>query len=157
MSGEYAKYAGQAQSGTLAADFDQWDLANGAGWTVAHEAAQWGNLPADFDQWDSADYIGVTVAHSAAVFGNLPISFGRWGLVNNKGISVLRLYLDKAASRRFVDDWSTKVIRKWAVEKPLCETEADWEVFKTELPEIYSKHSILENMHNGTAADIPTL
>ena len=55
----------QARAGTLPADFDQWELADADGWTVAHAAARFGRLPADFDQWELADASGWTVAQVA--------------------------------------------------------------------------------------------
>jgi len=78
-----------AQLGHLPADFDQWDLANRSGRTVAHSAAFCGHLPADFDQWDLADNNGVTVAHTAALSGHLPTDFDQWDLANRSGRTVL--------------------------------------------------------------------
>jgi hypothetical protein len=46
----------------------------------------------------------------------------------------------------------------WYKEKPLCKTKADWEVFKIELPEIYAKYTISENMEeNETSSDAMSL
>ena len=54
-----------ARSGYLPADFDQWDLADEDGMTVAHTAAKSGHLPPDFDRWDLADKRGQTVREVA--------------------------------------------------------------------------------------------
>ena len=51
----------QARDGTLPPDFDQWDIANNHGWTVAHEAAAAQHLPPDFDRWELANEDGYTV------------------------------------------------------------------------------------------------
>ena len=51
----------QARDGTLPPDFDQWDLADEQGWSVAHEAAAAQHLPPDFDRWELADMDGYTV------------------------------------------------------------------------------------------------
>jgi len=47
-----------------------------SGRKVAHVAARYGCLPADFDQWDLADEDGQTVAHVAAAWGHLLNSIG---------------------------------------------------------------------------------
>lgn len=46
------------------------------------------NLPTDFDQWDLADKYGHTVAHVAAKHGNLPTDFNQWNLKNNHNWTV---------------------------------------------------------------------
>jgi hypothetical protein len=124
-----------AHRGFLPADFSQWGLVDNGGWTVAHAAAREGHLPADFNQWTLADNDGWTVAHTAATYGHLPADFNQWGLVNNDGLTVLRQLLLSSAK-------SDKYTARWEKEGPLCKTDADWEVFKIELPEIYQKYSI---------------
>ena len=52
-----------AREGRLAQDFDQWDLKNPDGWSVAHEAARTGHLPPGFTRWEIRDTDGWTVAH----------------------------------------------------------------------------------------------
>jgi hypothetical protein len=98
-----------------------------------------GTLPADFEYWD-LESDGWTVAHSAAFWGNIPHSFDRWGLRNQAGVSVLRHFLIRRPTLI-----STEFMPRWCAEKPLCKTEADWEVFKIEFPEIYSKHAMVES------------
>lgn len=41
--------------------FDQWELCDESGWTVAHEAAKADNLSDDFSRWDMMDKNGKTV------------------------------------------------------------------------------------------------
>jgi hypothetical protein len=153
----------------IPADFDQWDLADEDGRTVAHRAAlhghlpasfsQWsivdehsgqtvahvavmcGWLPADFDQWGLTDDDGWTVAHEAAHYGRLPVSFSQWSLNDSRGLTVLGQLLIAAKSNKFVS--------RWREERPLCKTDADWIVFKKELPEIYQKYTI-----NGYMPDV---
>jgi hypothetical protein len=57
-----------AQYGTLPPDIDHdiFTLADKYGWTVAHSAARYGNLSPKFDQWDIVDGKGRTVAEVAA-------------------------------------------------------------------------------------------
>jgi hypothetical protein len=171
----YMYYRDLAEKGALPADFDQWGLANEGGWTiahraawfrylpddfdrwdwaavytgrtVAHEAAASGYLPVDFNQWALADKEGWTVAHEAAECGHLPVDFDQWGLADNKERPVLRalLFIPKAVNH-VVSAKSDKHMSRWGKERPLCKTDADWEVFKTELPEIYQKYSISECM-----------
>lgn len=50
-----------AKLGTFPSDFNQWEIKNVMGWTVAHEAALYGNLPPDFNQWELKDNEGTTV------------------------------------------------------------------------------------------------
>jgi hypothetical protein len=45
--------------------FDQWDLADKDGWTLAHWAVMPGRLPPGFNQWRLADKKGLTVAELA--------------------------------------------------------------------------------------------
>jgi hypothetical protein len=121
MSIEFDKYSEtkavfiQAHNGDLPVNFDQWELVTHGGWTVAHEATQWDHLPDHFD---------------------------RWGLTDDNGLSVLGYFLMSQTSHT---DPSVefKFMSKWSAEKPLCKTEADWDVFRTELPEIYRKYAII--------------
>jgi hypothetical protein len=124
--------------GHLPADFDQWDLANKNGWTVAHSTAMRRHLPAHFSQWDLADNKGWTVAHIAASWGHLPVDFKQWDLADNEGLTVLGQLLLSTRSDKFIS--------RWEKERPLCKTDADWAVFKTELPEIHQKYIISEHM-----------
>jgi hypothetical protein len=75
------------KKGGLPEDFDQWDLSNDEGWTIAHEAASYHRLPANFNQWGLADKEGWTVAHTASD-GCLPEDFSQWDLANSKGWTV---------------------------------------------------------------------
>jgi hypothetical protein len=128
-----------AMHGHLPADFDQWDIASKDGYTVAHVAAQGGYLPEGFDQWGMADSTGWAVAHTAAYHELLPVNFSQWGLVDNDGMmTVLR--------RLLLGGQSDEYLSRWEKGKPLCKADTDWEVFKTELPEIYQKYSISECM-----------
>jgi ankyrin repeat protein len=141
MSKKYDEHVKLAQNGTLPADFDQWGLVNANGRTVAHYAAHYGNLPDNFSQWNLTDKHGWTVAHTAAWTGHLPEDFDQWGLANStdiNGLAVLSHFLRSPHSDRYLSRWKT--------EKPLCKTDADWEVFKVVLPEIYQKYSISECM-----------
>jgi hypothetical protein len=134
-----------AQYGHLPIDFDQWGLARKDGCTVAHVAAWCGCLPTDFNQWDLADNDGWTVAHEAAKFMELPFDFNQWGLIDDNGLSVLRRFLQ-------TPNISDKFMERWRAEKPLCKAEADWGVFKTELPELYSKYTVIESFDDMDAA-----
>jgi hypothetical protein len=133
---EYEKSAREhaklARSGDLPAGFNQWGLAH-QGEAVAHAAAVYGYLPDDFDQWELLNINGWTVAHVAAAYKHLPANFSRWGLVSNDGQTVLSYFLLASPETR----WERK---------PLCKTDADWEVFKRELPEIHQKYTIGECM-----------
>lgn len=42
--------------------YDFWDFADESGWTLAHQAALFDHLPEDFNQWDLQDSTGQTVA-----------------------------------------------------------------------------------------------
>ena len=77
-----------AREGRLAQDFDQWDLKNPDGWSVAHEAARTGHLPPGFTRWEIRDTDGWTVAHEAAMHGALSPDFNRWDLKDFDGYSV---------------------------------------------------------------------
>jgi hypothetical protein len=152
---EYEKsareYAKLARSGDLPADFDQWGLADENGWTVAHTAALHGHLPVGFNMWDMSNNGGWTVAHAAVTAGIgscpvivsaqevlLPENFDRWGLTDGNDKTVLSCI----SSGIQLDEYVTR----WEKERPLCKTDADWEVFKKELPEIYQKYAISDHM-----------
>ena len=77
-----------AREGRLAQDFDQWDLKNPDGWSVAHEAARTGHLPPGFTRWEIRDADGWTVAHEAAMHVALPPDFNRWDLADFDGYTV---------------------------------------------------------------------
>ena len=84
----------KAMSGNLPDGFDQWELANSKGRTVAHVAACYGHLPPSFDRWDLADSRGWTVAHEAAAYGHLPPGFDRWDLADKRGRTVAEVAAD---------------------------------------------------------------
>ena len=77
-----------ACAGILPPDFDRWELAAPAGYTVAHVAAHYANLPCSFDRWELATPTGWTVAHEAAATQNLPPDFDRWELADMDGYTV---------------------------------------------------------------------
>ena len=77
-----------ALEGRLDQNFDQWDLKNPDGWSVAHEAARTGNLPPGFTRWEIRDTDGWTVAHEAAMLGALPPDFNKWDLTDFDGYTV---------------------------------------------------------------------
>jgi hypothetical protein len=148
MNEEYIEYKEKAKNGTLPVRFDQWELADDKhGKSIGHWAAVYGRLPATFSRWDIANNAEKwSVAHEAVTFRNLPDSFDRWGLAS-VGMSVLKYFLAQKDS--FSCD---KFMLRWQEEAPLCKTEADWAVFKVELPEIYSKYAIVELFDNTTSA-----
>ena len=79
----------QARAGCLPDDFDQWELADPAGWSIAHAAAEAGTLPHGFDKWALATCSGWTVAHVAVIAGTgLPAGFEQWGLADRGGWTV---------------------------------------------------------------------
>jgi hypothetical protein len=89
LGGErWSSFHVKAMSGNLPDGFDQWELANSKGRTVAHVAACYGHLPADFNRWELADKRGWTVAHEAAAYGHLPADFNRWELADKRGRTV---------------------------------------------------------------------
>jgi hypothetical protein len=68
----------QARHCHLPDGFDQWDLADGDGWTVAHEAAKWGHSPPP-PGWDEKvlglkDRHGLTVRMTLGHFNYFPES-----------------------------------------------------------------------------------
>jgi hypothetical protein len=135
MSKEYYEYVRLAQEGNLSADSSQWSLIDGDGWTVAHTAAAQGCLPIDFIQWDPTDdEFGWTVGHTAATDGHLPADFDQWGLADNDGLTIL--------SQLLLFPHLDKHLSRWERERPLCRADADWDVFKKELPEIYTKYTV---------------
>jgi hypothetical protein len=134
----YADAYALAITGNLPAKFDQWGLANSDGWTVAHAAAMNGPLPLNFDLWGLDNETGWTVAHEAARYGQLPDSFSQWGMSNNSRTSVL-------GCLRFSGQ-ADEYLSRWEKEKPLCKTDADWSVFKAELPEVYYRYAVNEVM-----------
>lgn len=73
----------------LPPDAPEWEIADGAGWTVAHYAAGHRGLPEGFNKWDMADRKGWSVAHEAAAYDRLPADFKDWGLVDERGRKVI--------------------------------------------------------------------
>jgi hypothetical protein len=137
MNKDYDMYAKYTKENVLPTGFDRWELADKDGWTVAHIAAWRGHLPDNFDQWDMADKDGATVAHSCARWGHLPAGFDQWGLANNDGLTVLcQLLLSTTRQDKYVTRWEKK--------GPLCKTDIAWNAFKTALPEIYQKYTVVE-------------
>jgi hypothetical protein len=164
MSKRYNQYVELVMEGTLPSDFNQWELADLSGWTVAHTAAKHGTFPASFSQWGLADKNGWTVAHNAALRGNLPVlgpdsdlwvladkngwtvahaaagqgllpeDFDQWGLTDNGGMTVLSCLSLSAHLDMYMP--------RWEKEEPLWKADVDWSVFKKELPEIYQKYAI---------------
>jgi hypothetical protein len=176
MSKEYDAHVEQVKDGTLPVDFDRWDIADSTGWsiahvaarhgvflnslaqleladengwTVAHVAVQYSHLPDNFVQWDLHSPSGWTVAHEAMMHEKLPDNFNRWGLPDGKGLPVL-VYLFCGPTQ---NTFQNKFLMKWGTEKPSCKTEADWDVFKIALPEIYSKYTIAEVFDDSTVQD----
>jgi hypothetical protein len=146
-----------AAYGHLPADFDQWELADERGRTVAHHAAWHGRLPVGFDRWDIADSTGWSIAHEAAKRGHLPADFNLWGMLDSQGVTVLRVVLDcmgRSTGNRAGFSYLEAISKRWDKEKPLCETDADWEVFKQELPEVYYKHAVNEVMSDASCDGI---
>jgi hypothetical protein len=77
-----------AKRGVIPEGFQDWSLADGGGWTVAHEAARRGTLTRSFDQWGLALKGGRTVAHVAAFRGCLPHNFDQWAMADENGWTV---------------------------------------------------------------------
>jgi hypothetical protein len=85
---DYALACADAESGDLHVGFDQWDMSDEEGWSVAHHAVMCGPLPDDFNGWAIHDLHGWTVAHVAARCGHLPEGFTLWTLADDKGRTV---------------------------------------------------------------------
>jgi hypothetical protein len=137
MTREYDKYTQQALEGTLPVNFNQWELADKYGWSVAHAATENGSLPESFDQWELANVFGLTVAHYAASYRHLPVYFDRW--------SIHRLSPDSIGHVSVLDEvldaGDDKFMSLWANERPRCRSQEDWMEFKVKLPEI-EKYSV---------------
>lgn len=52
----------KAENGTLPPDFQDWDICDEDGWTIAHQAAFWGHLPDNSHCLNLKDKQGNTVA-----------------------------------------------------------------------------------------------
>jgi hypothetical protein len=84
--------------GELPKDFNDWDLTDSHGRTIAHKVAGAGHLPKNFGKddpllWALADKQGWTVAHEAALYNHLPEDFGKddpslWDMKDDRGITV---------------------------------------------------------------------
>jgi len=72
---------------TLPLKSTDWSLADGLGWSLAHEAAKLGRIPAGFrlDQWNAVDTFQTPVANVAAKFGTLPPDFEFWDIHDEEG------------------------------------------------------------------------
>lgn len=75
--------------------------------TLAHLAATYGQLPADFDQWELLDSNGNTVAHNLAKSwdGQFPDDFEKWDLLDGQGktvgeVALAHGYLEKKQSAK---------------------------------------------------------
>jgi hypothetical protein len=113
---------------------------------VAYALVVSGELPTKFKQWEMASNTGWTIAHGGAMYGHLPVDFSQWSMADLGGRTVLRTVCDwqDGCSRNV--DYMENSMNRWNKEKPLCKTDADWEVFKKELPEIYHKYAVNEVM-----------
>ena len=60
-------------SGVLKGDGSYWSLKDGYGYPLAHIAAKKGVLPYNFDQWDVRDTRGRSVAYVVALYNHFPI------------------------------------------------------------------------------------
>lgn len=100
---------------SLPPGFDQWDLADEDGWTVAHEAAQYGHLPPGFDQWGLANKDGWTVAHVAALFDRVPPGFDQWELANKDGRTVAHVAAQYGHLPPGFDQWALADKDGWTV------------------------------------------
>jgi hypothetical protein len=81
----------------LPEDFEEWELLDEYGDTVAHVAAKSGALPEGFNRWDLMNHEGETVAHVAAKTRLLVLhkKFNQWEMVNKKGETVAEVFVDK--------------------------------------------------------------
>jgi ankyrin repeat protein len=91
MSKYYEQYSSLIkrirQGETLPLKGTDWSMANGLGWTLAHEAAKLGRIPAGFrrDQWNEVDSFQNPVANIAAKAGTLPEDFEFWDIRDDNG------------------------------------------------------------------------
>jgi hypothetical protein len=159
----------------LSDDFNQWELANEEGPTIAHKVIRCRPLPEHFSQWHLASKDGWTVAHEGAMWRHLPTDFTQWDLATNNGWSVAQPTGHVAAYYGGLPDnfdrWGidnidglsvldyflhyscdskcyNRFLTKWEMEKPACRAQGDWDVFKKMLPEVYTKYTIITFMNN---------
>lgn len=80
----------------LPPDSPEWEIVDGAGWTVAHYAAGRRGLPEGFKKWDLADRHGWSVAHEAAAYGLLPKDFAEWNNIpaDDRGRKVIDVAIE---------------------------------------------------------------
>ena len=80
----------------LGPDAPEWEIVDGAGWSVAHYAAGRQGLPEGFTKWDMADRKGWSVAHEAAAYGKLPEGFAEWNNIpaDEKGRKVIDVVIE---------------------------------------------------------------
>lgn len=93
--------------------FDRWDIwLDEYNETLAHYAALFHWLPKEFDQWNLKDNSGRTVAHSLAEYlkddQSFPPNFHQWGLLNRYNRTVFECLAtningNKRALREFTD------------------------------------------------------
>ncbi len=103
----YTNAVALAKLGYLKNDFPGWDMTQGLGWPVAHEAAtRPGALPADFSHWDIMDTgTGMTVAHVAARHGTLPVGFDGWDSEDLYGDTVAKVAAEFNKLPKDFDQW----------------------------------------------------
>lgn len=104
-----------AAHGRLPHDFNEWDLEDANGWTVAHEAAAHCNLPNDFNEWELQTFDGWTVAHETAKNGHLPQNFNKWGLKDNNGWTVAHEAASNGNLPIKFDQWELIDNNGWSV------------------------------------------
>jgi hypothetical protein len=141
----YKKYA---EKGTLPADFDQWELADKDGWTVAHQAAYYGHLHGTSDLWGLADKDGWTVAHVAAHQGHLPTDlpadFAYWGSVTVlSGKTVAHMAVRKGYLPVDFNQWDLADSDGWTV----AHEAADCEHLPVNIPVDFAYWGLVD--HNG--------
>lgn len=81
----YEEAAWMIKHNNLPEDFDQWEMANATGWTIAHEVAYFygaSKFPAGFQYWGLKTDWGKTVAGVAIENGGLPDDFTQWELMD---------------------------------------------------------------------------
>lgn len=80
----------------LGPDAPEWEIVDGAGWSLAHYAVSRCGLPEGFSKWDMADRKGWSVAHEAAAYGKLPEGFAEWNNIpaDEKGRKVIDVAIE---------------------------------------------------------------
>lgn len=80
----------------LPPDAPEWEIVDGAGWSVAHYAVSRRGLPEGFSKWDMVDRKGWSVAHEAAAYDKLPEGFAEWNNIpaDEKGRKVIDVAIE---------------------------------------------------------------